>query len=222
MRRKLVLPAAALIALCAVAVPAIAEHHEKPAPAIPGAMDASRITGGTYQADSAHTLVGWRVNHLGFNDYFGIFGDVQGTLTLDPAKPAEASVAMTIPIAAVTVASAGLKDHLLKPGADGGAPDFFGAEPAAATFVSTSVAPTSATEAKITGDLTLNGVTRPVTIDARFTGAGNGPMNKAETVGFEGTATIMRSDFGIGYGVPMVSDAVELEITAAFEKPPAG
>ncbi len=74
-------------------------------------------------------------------------------------------------------------------------------------------------EAKISGNLTLNGVTKPVTIDAEFTGAGNAmmPPNKL-TVGFEGEAKIKRSDFGIGFGIPMVSDEVELDITVAFEK----
>ena len=77
----------------------------------------------------------------------------------------------------------------------------------------------SGNSAKITGDLTLNGVTKPVTIDAQFTGAGNsfGPTPK-KTVGFEGTATIKRAEFGLGTFVPMVSDEVELQITMAFEK----
>ena len=64
----------------------------------------------------------------------------------------------------------------------------------------------------------MNGVTRPVTIDARFTGAGTNPMSKVETVGFMGTAKIMRSDFGIDYALPVVSDEVTLKISAAFEK----
>ncbi|MEN8676608.1 MAG: YceI family protein, partial [Alteriqipengyuania sp.] len=98
-------------------------------------------------------------------------------------------------------------------------PDFFGPEPDAARFVSTTVdIGDDGTSASITGNLTLNGVTNPVTIDARFTGAGTNPMNKAETIGFEGTTTIQRSDFGVDYAVPMVSDEVMLKITVAFEK----
>ena len=72
-------------------------------------------------------------------------------------------------------------------------------------------------EAKVTGKLTLNGVTKPVTLDVDFFGAGVG-MNKKETVGFQAETTIKRSDFGISMGIPMVSDEVELEIHAAFEK----
>ena len=200
----------------AVAAPVLADHHEEAS--LPGVVDVSRVAAGTYAADPNHTLVGWRVNHFGFNDYFGIFGDVSGTLELDPADPDSAKLDVTIPISAVTVAASGLKDHLLRPGSEGAEPDFFGPEPAPARFVSTMVTPTGEITAQIVGDLTMNGVTAPVTINARFTGAGANPMNNAETVGFEGRAMLKRSTFGIDTFVPLVSDEVELDITAAFEK----
>jgi polyisoprenoid-binding protein YceI len=208
--------AAPLLALpLLIAVPLLAQMPTT----APGAKDSARVTGGTYQADPFHTLVGWRLNHLGFNDYFGIFGDVTGTLTLDPKNPAAAKLDVTIPVAGITVANADLKAHLLSPGKDGAKPDFFGAAPAPARFVSTAVViDDDGDEAKVTGNLTLNGVTKPVTLDVDFTGAGPAPMTNTETIGFEAEATIRRSDFGLGFGVPLVSDAVELEITAAFEK----
>lgn len=187
-------------------------------PAMPGVADPARVTAGTYRADAGHTLVSWTVDHFGFSDYFGLFGDVTGTLMIDPANPSAAKVDVTIPINP-TVASKGLRDHLLRPGKDGKAPDFFGPEPSPARFVSRTVTVgSSGTTAYILGDLTLNGVTRPVAIQAEFTGAGANPMNKAETVGFSGKSVIKRSDFGINYGIPMVSDEVELTIAAAFEK----
>ena len=215
--RKWTLPLAAAAGLAALSIGTLHAQQGGP-PQLPGQMDPSRVTAGTYAADSAHSLVGWRVNHFGFNDYFGIFGNVSGTLTSDPANLSAAKVDVTIPIDSVVVASAGLRDHLLRAGRDGGKPDFFGPNPAAAKFVSTRVQP-SGNNATITGDLTLNGVTKPVTIQAQFTGAGNAmmPPNKL-TVGFEGTTTIKRSDFGITTFVPMVSDEVELTITTAFEK----
>ena len=215
--RKWTLPLAAAAGLAALSIGTLHAQQGGP-PQLPGQMDPSRVTAGTYAADSAHSLVGWRVNHFGFNDYFGIFGNVSGTLTIDPANLSAAKVDVTIPIDSVVVASAGLRDHLLRAGRDGGKPDFFGPNPAAAKFVSTRVQP-SGNNATITGDLTLNGVTKPVTIAAEFTGAGNAmmPPNKL-TVGFEGTTTIKRSDFGITTFVPMVSDEVELTITTAFEK----
>jgi polyisoprenoid-binding protein YceI len=204
--------AIALLAL-AVSAPLVAASVQQ----LPGTPDASRVTAGTYTADSGHSLVGWRVDHFGFNSYFGIFGDVAGTLTLDPANPAAAKVDVTIPVSKVTTASAGLTDHLLRAGKDGGQPDFFGPNPADARFVSTSVTP-NGNRAQIAGNLTLNGQTRPVTLDAEFKGAGANPMNKKETVGFEATATIKRSDFGVNAAIPMVSDDVKLDITVAFEK----
>ena len=214
--RKWTLPLAAAAGLAALSIGTLHAQQGGP-PQLPGQMDPSRVTAGTYAADSAHSLVGWRVNHFGFNDYFGIFGNVSGTLTIDPANLSAAKVDVTIPIDSVVVASAGLRDHLLRAGRDGGKPDFFGPNPAAAKFVSTRVQP-SGNNATITGDLTLNGVTKPVTLQAQFTGAGKGMMNQKETVGFEGTTTIKRSDFGITTFVPMVSDEVELTITTAFEK----
>jgi len=214
--RKWTLPLAAAAGLAALSIGSL--QAQGGPPQLPGQMDPSRVQAGTYTADANHSLVGWRVNHFGFNDYFGIFGNVSGTLTIDPANLSAAKVDVTIPIDSVVVASAGLKDHLLRAGRDGGKPDFFGPSPAPAKFVSTRVQP-NGNNATITGDLTLNGVTKPVTINAQFTGAGNAmmPPNKL-TVGFEGTTTIKRSEFGISTFVPMVSDEVELTITTAFEK----
>jgi polyisoprenoid-binding protein YceI len=195
------------------AVPLIAQS----APQVPGTTDTARVTAGTYNTDPGHTLIGWRVSHFGFNDYFGIFGDATGTLMLDPANPNAAKVDITIPVSKVTTASAGLTGHMLRAGKDDGKPDFFGPAPADAKFVSTKVE-ASGTAAKITGDLTLNGVTKPVVLDTKFSGAGNNPFNKKATVGFHATTTIKRSEFGIGYGIPMVSDDVALDISVAFEK----
>jgi polyisoprenoid-binding protein YceI len=199
-----------------VAVPLLAQGG---APAKPGAPDATRVAAGTYKTDPNHTLVGWRVDHLGFNDYFGIFGDVAGTLIIDPKNLAAAKVDITIPVSKVTTANAGLTAHLLRPGKDSAKPDFFGPAPADARFVSTSVE-ASGTMARISGNLTLNGVTKPVILEARFTGAGTTAafMGGKETVGFAAKTTIKRSDFGVNYGIPFVSDDVALDISVAFEK----
>ncbi len=202
----------AVIAL-AVATPLVGQST----PQVPGAQDATRITGGTYATDPSHSLIGFEVNHFGFNDYYGIFGDVAGTLVLDPKNPAAAKVDVTIPVASVTTPSQGMTDHLLRAGKEGSPPDFFGANPAPARFVSTAVK-VNGMEAEITGNLTLNGVTKPVTLEAEFIGAGTNPYNKKETVGFEAETTIKRSDFGVSYGIPLVGDEVELDISVAFEK----
>lgn len=186
---------------------------------LPGQPDPSRIVAGTYQADPLHTLVGWRVNHMGFNDYFGMFGTIKGTLVLDPANLAAARVAVRIPIRKVVTASQGLTGHLLRAAGPGGKADYFGANPADAVFESTAVKPgADRRSAVIEGRLSMNGVTRPVTIAATFTGAGKNPLSGKQTVGFHGMTTIKRSDWGMAGDVPVISDAVELTITAAFEK----
>lgn len=197
------------------AIPLFAQN----APNMPGTMDVSQVTSGNYVTDPGHTLIGWRVSHFGFNDYFGVFGDATGILSLDPANPEAAKVEITIPVSKVTTASAGLTEHLLRAGKDGGKADFFGPSPADANFVSTKIE-ASGTTAKITGNLTLNGVTKPVMLDTKFSGAGNNPFNKKATIGFHATTMIKRSDFGINYGVPFVSDEVSLDISVAFEKMP--
>jgi polyisoprenoid-binding protein YceI len=208
-----------LAIIAALALATTAAIAQQPPMAVPGAKNPALVTGGTYMADSGHSMVKWTVDHLGFTPYTGIFGDVSGTLTLDPKNLSTAKVDVTIPVAKVTTASSGLTSHLLRAGKDGGKADFFGAAPADAKFVSTRVV-ASGQNAKVTGNLTLNGVTRPVTLDAKFYGAGKAPamMGGKENVGFTATGTIKRSEFGVGYGIPVVSDAVQLEIIAAFQK----
>lgn len=188
------------------------------APQVPGAQDPARVTAGTYALDAAHTLVNWQVSHFGFNDYFGLFGNITGTMTMDPANIEAASFAINVPVAEVTVASAGLKDHLLRPGKDGGAPDFFGPTPGMASFTSTKVVKTGATTADVTGTLTMNGKSAPVTLKTEFIGAGANPYNKKQTVGFHARTVIDRTQWGVNYGVPVVGKDVTLTISAAFEK----
>jgi polyisoprenoid-binding protein YceI len=207
-----------LIYAVAIALVSTAAIAQAPTSA-PGSRNPAAVSGGTYSVDPSHTLVVWTLDHLGFSPYSGIFGDVTGTLTLDPKNLSAAKVDVTIPVSKVVTASAGLTEHLLRAGKDGGKPDFFGAAPAAARFVSTSVA-ARGQKARIRGNLTLNGVTRPVTLDAAFYGAGTMPaqMGGKENVGFKATGTILRSQFGLGFGIPMVGDEVKLDISAAFQK----
>lgn len=199
---------ACLLAAAATTLPAIAQTPTQ----VPGQPDATRVSAGTYKADTAHTQIAFVVNHLGFNAYHGLFGGSTGTLTIDPARPSAAKVEIEIPMSGITTTSAELTEHLK-------GPDFFDAAKfPTARFVSTSIN-VSGTEATITGNLTIKGVTKPVTLATKFIGAGKGPMNGLETVGFEATTSIKRSDFGVSYGIPLVSDEVPLQITVAFEKP---
>ena len=185
----------------------------------PGSRNVAAVSGGTYDVDPAHTLVAWTLDHLGISPYTGIFGDVTGTLVLDPRRPDRARVDVRIPVSKVVTASAGLTEHLLRAGKDGAKPDFFGPNPGEARFISDSVVATGQ-KARIRGRLTLNGVTRPVTLDATFYGAGTMPaaMGGKENVGFRATGTILRSQFGLTTGIPLVGDQVKLDISAAFTK----
>lgn len=196
---------ASLLALCAVPVLA----QDPPAEA-PGAPDPSRVVAGTYAVDPDHTQVLFTLTHLGFSNYTGMFVEPTGTLTLDPANPSAAKVDITFPIAKVRTSVAGLDEHLQKP-------EFFdAAQFPTGHFVSTRVTVANQS-AQIEGNLTLKGVTKPVTLDAQFVGAGKSPMGPPKVnVGFAATTTIRRSDFGIDYGIPLVSDEVLLTINAAF------
>lgn len=206
--RKFLISVAALATLTGTAL--IAQQM----PATPGAKDPSRVTGGTYQVDPGHTQVAFAYDHMGFSNNFGIISGPVGTLTLDPNNVAAAKVSIEVPIANVRTGITALDEHLMKA-------DFFdSAKFPKATFVSTSVKPDGATSAEITGNLTIKGVTKPVTLDADFYGAGTAPAMAGgkENVGFVATTTVKRSDFNMGYGVPMVGDNVELKIVAAFQK----
>ena len=176
-----------------------------------GTPEVSAAKSGSYKADKNHTQVVFTYSHFGFNLYTGMLGNIGGTLILDTATPAKSKVSIDIPLADVVTTSAKLNEHLQSA-------DFFDtAKYPTAHFESTSVV-ASGTTAKITGNLTLHGVTKPVVLDARFVGAGGNPMSKVDTIGFTATTSVKRGDFGITKLLPMVSDAVDLRITVAFEK----
>lgn len=204
--RKFLIPAAALIAIAGGSV-VIAQGA-----ATPGTKDVAKVTGGTYAVEPSHTQIVFAYDHMGFTNNLGVIAQPTGTLTLDKANPAASKVSIEVPIANLTTGIPALNEHLAKP-------EFFDAAKfPTATFVSTGVKTDGPTGATITGNLTIKGITKPVTLDAEFYGAGANPMNKKENIGFVATGTIKRSDFGMGMAVPVVGDAVELKIIATFQK----
>lgn len=207
--RKTLLVFTAALALSAGGAAVVAQ----PVPAQPGQSDPSRVTAGTYAVEPSHTQILFAYNHMGFTENMGVLAMPGGTLTLDPKAPEKAKVSITLPVTNIRTGIAALDSHLMKP-------DMFDAEKfPTATFTSTSVKPDSDGKgAEISGLLTIKGIAKPVTLDASFVGAGKNPMSGKETVGFGATTTIKRSDFGLGAYVPVVGDAVELKIVAAFEK----
>lgn len=197
-----------LAAIAAIAAaPLVAQMPTTP----PGTRTVSKVAAGTYKVDSAHTQVVFTLNHLGFSEYSGQFTQPTGSLTIDPKNPAAAHVEIVFPIDKVSTTVAALDTHLKTP-------DFFDAAKfPEGRFVSTKVTVSGMT-AKIAGNLTLRGVTKPVVLDAKFIGAGPSLFGAHKTVvGFAATTSIKRSDFGVNGYLPLVSDKVDLTINASFD-----
>lgn len=162
----------------------------------------------TYAFDTTHTSVIWKAGHMGFSFPHGIFSNIEGTLVLDEADISKSTVDVTIPLDKIATGIPKFDDHLKSK-------DFFNVEKSpTAKFVSTKVEKTGDKTAKMTGDLTLNGVTKPVTLDVTLNKQGEHPMMKKKAVGFSATTQIKRSEFGISYGIPNIPDEVDLEIQA--------
>jgi polyisoprenoid-binding protein YceI len=179
-------------------------------PEQPAQPDAAAVVAATYAVDPAHTHVLWEVNHMGISMLQGMFGAQEGSLTLDPANLEAAQLDVSFAIADIAVTFPPFGEHLLSA-------DFFDADAyETARFSSTSVTVHDENGAAITGDLTIKDNTHPVTIEARFVGAGINPMDENLHVGFTGTASILRSDFDLGAYTPAISDEVLLVINAAF------
>ncbi|MET0366594.1 MAG: YceI family protein [Methylobacterium sp.] len=178
----------------------------------PPTRDPAQIPAGTYAVDPNHTQVGWRVSHMGFSNYAGGFSEASGTLELQPKNPSASKLTIKIPVASVTTTSAKLTDELK------GDQWLDSTKFPEMTFVSTKIAPAGKDHAKVTGDLTLHGVTKPVTLDVTLVGAGVNPLDKKMTVGFEATGVVKRSEFGVKTYLPLIGDDLHLTIAGAFEK----
>lgn len=191
--------AAASLAMM-IATPAFAQ--------MPGAADTSRIAAATYKVDGHHTQVVWSLNHMGFSVLYGMFGEMTGSLTLDPANPSAAKVVIDIPMSGSTTTSPGFTKHLASK-------DLLDVEKfPTAKFVSTSVVVDGQT-AKINGDLTLKGVTKPVTLDATFGGEiEKHPFMQVPTLGFAAEGKFKRTDFGMALGP--VGDEVTIRFDGEF------
>jgi polyisoprenoid-binding protein YceI len=192
--------AAALV----LAAPAIAQM-----PTL-GTSDVTKVVAGNYMVETGHTQIGWTVNHLGVSLFSGMFSQASGSLSIDPKNLATTKLSVSVPVASVQTINDKLTGELKS------ADWFDAAKYPTMTFVSTKVTSTSATTADITGNLTLHGITKAVTIEAVFTGVGSS-MGKKANIGFTGSADIKRSDFGVKAYVPLVSDEVHLSISAAFQ-----
>ena len=190
------------------AVAAVWAASAQPSPA----GDLKKAEGGHYTIDKSHAKIVFSINHLGFSTYYGNLNDFAGSLDLDPAVPAKSALSVTINVAGIVTTNRAL-DKKLKSDA------FFDvAKFPEATFKSTAIEVTGEGTGKLTGDLSLHGVTKPVTLDVTFNGSGTPPMTKIYVAGFDAVGTLKRSDFGIKNFVPLVGDDVKLLISCEFDR----
>jgi polyisoprenoid-binding protein YceI len=224
MRRYLVTCAVLALAACA---PKPAEPA-KTATATPAAAPTASADGmtvppntalaGTYAIDKSHTNLSFKVSHLGFSHYTAGFDDVSGKLQFDPANPAAMTVEATIDPKSLDLNAppAGFRDQVV------GKEFFDAAAFPAITFKSTKVEVTGPKTANVTGDLTLHGVTKPVTLATTFNGGYAANAFDGARIGFSAKGTLKRSDFGMAYGLPApgtnfgVGDPVEFTIETEF------
>jgi polyisoprenoid-binding protein YceI len=171
------------------------------------------IPPGTYDVDTKETLVRYGVDHMGFSEFWGTFPGATGTLVIDPKAIGATKLDVKVPIFQVETTNRELNGELFSD-------EFFDAENYPwMKFSSTNVTRTGSRTFKVSGDLTMHNITRPVVLDVTFHGAGNNPFTGKDTfVGFDAKGMVKRSDFGLGKYVPIVSDETTITISAAFKK----
>lgn len=202
--RRHVLP---LVAACLAAAPVAAA---------PVKVD---LPSGAYTLDLAHASITWRVMHFGLSNYTARFTKFTSTVNLDASDLAKSTLVVTIdpksvrtdyPFAAQTDFDKEIaEDERFLNGAQ--FPEI--------KFVSTGIVATGPKTGKLTGNLTMRGITRPVTLDVRWNGGmASHPFLKIPIFGISATGTIKRSDFGMTYGAQALGDTVQLQIEAEYQK----
>lgn len=203
--------------------PKAAQPAPAPETAAP-ALESTKAPAGAYKLDPAHTSLIFRVNHLGLSNYTGRFTGLSGELQFDPAKPESSSVV-------VTIAPRSLQTDYPEPKKldfDAQVQKQFldVAQFNDLTFRSTGIERTGPNTGTITGDLTLHGVTKPITLTATFNGGypAGGMDPSGARIGFSAKGAFKRSDFGIKFGLPApgttmgVGDQVEVIVETEFSQ----
>ena len=161
-----------------------------------------------YTLDPSHSQVVFSYNHLGYSTTYGMFSGFEGEIMFDQEDPANSSVSVSMPLKSMFTGWEKREAHFMSD-------DFFGAADGdMVTFTSTGIEVTGDTTAKITGDLTMNGMTKSVVLDATLNQTQPHPMKDGQAwAGFDATTTLKRSDFGVDKFAPFVSDEVEVMIS---------
>ncbi|MBC7983947.1 MAG: polyisoprenoid-binding protein [Candidatus Obscuribacterales bacterium] len=220
MRKILLLATLTILSACSRQEHTSRENASTPAATAPSIV---KVPAGTYMLDKAHASLTFRVNHLGFSNYTARFKSFDAQLQFDPANFAASTVSAKIEPRSLDLDNPppGFTDDLL------GEQWLNAKQFPEMTLRSTKVESTGANSLRITGDLTLHGVTKPIVLTATFNGGYEGhPMDPHARIGFSAQGSFKRSDFGVAYGIPApgttmgVSDAVEVVIEAEFSGPP--
>lgn len=169
----------------------------------------------SYRLDPNHTMVLFSWSHFGFSNPSADLGLGKGTIVFDQQHPARSSVDVSLPLAKLDTFVPALDKHLKEA-------DFFdAAKYPVVTFKSTRVQPLGHDKFNVTGDLTVHGVTRQVVLHATLNRIGPHPMTRVQSIGFDATASLKRSDFGVAAYVPNVSDEIKIRITTEASVPKA-
>lgn len=167
----------------------------------------------TYQLEKTHVDLLFSINHAGFTEKHGSFRELDATLRYDGEHPENSQVDVTVKMGSVDTGFPA-RDTDLK------SDKFFdAAKYPEMHFVSTKVTREPDQTLRIDGELTLHGVTKPLTLHAKLNKAAPNPFDKRPTVGFSATGSLKRSDFGISTYLPMIGDGVTLTIDAEFNRP---
>lgn len=167
-----------------------------------------------YTLDPGHSNILFSFDHLGFSTIYGMFSGFEGEIMFDQEAPANSSVKVEFPVKAMLTGWEARFEHFMSA-------DFFDAsDEEMVSFVSTGIEVTGDDTAKITGDLTLNGVTKSVVLDAKMNSVTDShPLSKKPWVGFNATTTLLRTDYNVGAFVPFVSDEIPVVISIEAGKP---
>jgi len=172
--------------------------------------DLSKVPAGAYAVDPTHAYIQFQYNHLGLSNPILTFDEFTMDLNLD-GDPSKSTVAVQIKTDSVVTGSPIFNDHLT------GGKWFDAANNPQITFKSTSVEGAGASF-KVTGDLTIKGMTKPVTLDVTINAAKDHPMKKKPVIGVSASGAVKRSEWGLGANAPYISDEVKLSIEAELIK----
>jgi polyisoprenoid-binding protein YceI len=172
----------------------------------------AELPAGAYRIDPEHASLLFKLDHLGFSQLVGRFDRFDASLDFDPEQPEAARLTVVIDVASIDLNLPQFEQDLR-------GPDWFDvAQFPQARFVSRKIEIAGATSGRVAGELTLHGVSAPVTLEVTFNGAGDSLITGRYTLGFAATGTLKRSEFGLGAYAPAVGDEVTLEIHAEFQR----